>query len=75
MKASGGGFTVKASVERIDEILRAADTSYAEVNEIPSRDKLTFSNGFYANCTAVFIDIRNSSKLPDKYRRPTLAKI
>jgi hypothetical protein len=75
MKATGGSFSAQERADRIDEILEAADASYEEVDSIPSRDRLTFTNGFYAYCTAVFIDIRESSKLPDKYRRPTLAKI
>jgi class 3 adenylate cyclase len=36
---------------------------------------LTFTNGFYAYCSALFIDIRDSSLLPDKYTRPRLAKL
>jgi class 3 adenylate cyclase len=64
-----------ASVARIDEILEGADTSYEEVDSIPSRDKLTFNNGFYVNCSALFVDMRGSSSLPSKYKRPTLAKI
>jgi class 3 adenylate cyclase len=64
-----------ASVSRINEILEGADTSYEEVDSIPSRDKLTFNNGFYVYCSALFVDIRGSSGLPSKYKRPTLAKI
>jgi class 3 adenylate cyclase len=75
MKATGGGFDPQTSADRIDDILAAADAEFKEVDSIPSRDTLTFTNGFYANCTAVFVDVRESSKLPDKYKRPTLAKI
>lgn len=64
-----------ASVSRIDEILEGSDTSYEEVDSIPSRDRLTFNNGFYVYCSALFVDIRGSSALPSKYKRPTLAKI
>lgn len=63
------------SLSRIDEILNTQDNSYEEVNTIPSRDKLTYTNGFYVNCTALFVDIRGSSSLPQKHRRPTLARI
>jgi class 3 adenylate cyclase len=63
------------SIARIDETLVAADTSFEELTSIPSRDRLTFNNGFYVKCAALFIDLRNSSTLPDKYKRPTLAKI
>ena len=42
---------------------------------LPPRDDLTFNNGFYANCSALFVDIRDSSKLPDKHKRPVLARL
>lgn len=63
------------SLNKIDIILSTSDNSYEEVNSIPSRDKLTYTNGFYVNCTALFVDVRGSSNLPKKYRRPTLARI
>lgn len=63
------------SFDRIDEILDESDKSFDEVDEIPSRDKLTFKNGFYVNCSALFVDIRGSSELPNKHKRPTLAKL
>ncbi|TQO99637.1 adenylate/guanylate cyclase domain-containing protein [Vibrio cholerae] len=63
------------SFERIDEILDESDKSFDEVDEIPSRDKLTFKNGFYVYCSALFVDIRGSSQLPNKHKRPTLAKL
>ena len=63
-----------ASDERIQSILNSTE-SFEEVNEIPSRDRLTYSNGFYVTCSALFIDIRGSSKLPDTHARPVLGKI
>ncbi|OUR92823.1 adenylate/guanylate cyclase domain-containing protein [Gammaproteobacteria bacterium 42_54_T18] len=63
------------SFDRIDGILDESDTSFPEVNEIPARDKLTYKNGYYVNCSALFVDIRDSSELPNKHLRPTLAKI
>lgn len=63
------------SFGRLDSILNQSDVAYEEVDSLPDRDRLTFSNGFYAYCSALFIDIRDSSRLPGKYRRPTLARI
>lgn len=63
------------SIERIGEILAQPSGQYEEVESLPSRDTLTFMNGFYATSTAVFVDIRDSSKLPEAYLRPVLAKI
>lgn len=63
------------SILRIDTILNQQDTSFEEVKSFPSADKLTFTNGFYVNATALFVDIRDSSKLIDAHNRPALAKI
>lgn len=75
MKATNGIYSLADSVERIDEILSTSDTSFADKDFIPGRDQLTFTNGFYVNCSCVFVDIRNSSGLTQKYLRPTLARI
>ncbi|MCB8980147.1 MAG: adenylate/guanylate cyclase domain-containing protein [Ardenticatenaceae bacterium] len=63
------------SFSRIDEILSANSASFEELNSIPSREKLTFTNGYYVMCSAVWVDIRDSSSLPDYHKRPTLAKL
>lgn len=63
------------TVERVNEIISESDNSFEELDEIPSLDKLTYTNGFYVNCSVVVIDIRDSSKLIDKHNRPKLAKL
>lgn len=63
------------SFNRIEDIIAASDNSFEELNEIPSCDKLTYTNGFYVNCSALFVDIRGSSQLPEKHTRPKLAKL
>jgi class 3 adenylate cyclase len=63
------------SVERMDEIISASDNSFQELDNIPSRDELTFNNGFYTKCSALFVDIRKSSELTSKHTRPKLAKL
>lgn len=75
MKSNYINYDFEKSRGRIDEILNTSDTSYEELTYIPSRDRLTFNNGFYVDCSAIFVDIRKSSKLPEKYNRPTLARI
>ena len=49
-------YNFESSLSRIDEILNADSKSYQEVGSIPCRSKLTHTNGFYVNCTAVFVD-------------------
>ena len=75
MKSNYKDYRFEDALRRLDEILNASDNSYEEKNEIPRRDCLTYTNGFYVNCTAVFVDIRGSSELPQIHRRPVLAKI
>lgn len=67
-------YSVEGSDARIKEILDSAET-FEEVDTIPARNSLTFSNGFYVNCTAVFIDIRGSSKLTKTHNRPVIGKL
>lgn len=64
-----------ASSARIREILNQPAGVFEETNGLPDRDKLSFTNGFYGMCSAIYIDIRDSSALPEKHKRPTLAKI
>lgn len=65
---------VKSSA-RIKEILDQPAGMFQEVDGLPDRDKLTYTNGFYGTCSALFIDIRGSCALTQKHKRPTLAKI
>ncbi|MEU2448004.1 adenylate/guanylate cyclase domain-containing protein [Streptomyces althioticus] len=68
-------YDYEASFKRLKDILNQSEINYEESDSLPDREKLTYSNGFYAYCSALFIDIRGSSKLPSKYRRPTLARL
>jgi len=75
VKSTGTAYDHVGSHMRIRPILDENDTNCAEVDSLPSRDRLTYTNGFYANCAAMIVDIRNSSQLPSKYKRPRLAKL
>ncbi len=75
MKANHINYEFLKSFARIEQILSEKDNSYEELESIPNRDALTYTNGFYVKCTALFVDIRDSSKLTEKHRRPTLAKL
>ena len=69
-------YNVEKSVERIQEILDSNNSNYVDKgNILPSRDSLTYNNGYYVKVTALFIDVVGSSKLIDDCKRPTLAKI
>ncbi len=75
MKSNYMAYDYLKSFDRIESIISESDSSFEELKSIPSRDKLTFNNGFYVNCSALFVDIRGSSQLPEKHNRPKLAKL
>lgn len=75
MEVSHSYYDFNKSIERVDEVLNSLDTSYEDKKSIPSRDSLTFNNGFYVDCSAIFIDIRASKDLNNKHKGPILAKI
>lgn len=62
------------SFNRLQEILDSSET-FEQVDTVPNSDTLSYSNGYYFKCYAIFIDIRDSSTLPTKYQKRTLAKI
>lgn len=64
-----------SSSARIAEILDQPSGQFEETDALPDRDRLTYTNGFYGRCSAIFVDIRNSSALTAKYKRPALAKL
>ncbi len=68
-------YDVDKSASRIDEILNSNNANFSDAESIPSRSSLTYTNGYYVNVTALFIDIVGSSDMTDKSKRPTLAKI
>jgi class 3 adenylate cyclase len=75
MKSDYSEFKLADSVARIDEILAGADADYQEKDSIPARETLTYTNGYYVNCSVLFVDIRGSKSLSQKYKNPVLAKI
>jgi class 3 adenylate cyclase len=68
-------YNYEHSFQRISSILGASRDTYTDVECLPDRGRLTDSNGFYACCSAVFVDIRDSTSLPKKYKRAKLARL
>jgi class 3 adenylate cyclase len=75
MEASYSYYDYEKSIVRINETLDASDSLYEEKKSIPTRSSLTYSNGYYVSCSALFVDIRESKSLNERHKRPTLAKI
>lgn len=57
-------YDYKKGKERVEEILDN-EISITE-GKIPSDEKFTFTNGYYSWVTAIFVDVRDSSKLFSK---------
>ncbi|NMI05037.1 adenylate/guanylate cyclase domain-containing protein [Paenibacillus sp. SZ31] len=74
MESNYKAFNFEKSRERLDDILNST-SSFEEKDTIPSRDQLTYTNGYYVNCSSLFIDLRDSSKLPERHQSKVLAKI
>lgn len=68
-------YSYVASSNRIAEILDQPSGQFEETQSLPDRSRLTYTNGFYAYCSAIFVDVRDSSGLTSKYKRPRLAKL
>lgn len=76
MEAKFSLYNFKDSLKRIDEILARGDADELDIADgIPSREKLTYKNGFYVWCTALFVDMRDSSGLTRKHRPSSLARL
>ncbi|URM41355.1 MULTISPECIES: adenylate/guanylate cyclase domain-containing protein [Acinetobacter] len=75
MQANYKAYDFEKSRDRIDEILGSSDNNYEDKKEIPNRDNLTFTNGYYIFCSAIFIDMRGSKEFSKKHTRPVTAKI
>jgi class 3 adenylate cyclase len=75
MKPDHSEFDFDKSIERVEALLSGKDEEHEISNEIPAYDSLTFKNGYYVNCMALFADIRKSSELPNHFTKAYLARI
>ena len=75
METKYKNFDYKDSFKRIDDILDGSDKSLEEFKAIPSRNNLTFTNGFYVKSSALFVTLRDSAGLATKFPLPVLAKV
>ena len=69
-----GTYDYKAGKKRINDILNNK-LKVIEQNKLPSDDSFTFENGYYSWVTAVFVDIRSSSKLFSEEDKEKVSKI
>jgi class 3 adenylate cyclase len=75
METKSKNYNFKESFKRIDDILDESDKSFEESKSIPSRNNLTYKNGFYVDCSAIAVTLRGSTELPGKFTLPVLTKI
>ena len=74
METTNTTYNLHDSLQRMDDILNSQNIC-EQKDSIPSRNTLTFTNGYYVNCSAIFVDICGSSDLTNDHTRPVLAKI
>ena len=75
METKFKNYNFKESFKRIDDILDETDESFEKLKSIPSRNNLTYKNGFYVDCTAISVTLRDTKHLPTKFTLPVLTKI
>lgn len=63
------------SFQRIDDILDEPDKSFEESKSVPSRNNLTYKNGFYVDCSVIAITLGGPIEEPEKFSVPVLTKI
>ena len=63
------------SFQRIDDILDEPDKSFEESKSIPSRNNLTYKNGFYVDCSVIAVTLGGPIEEPDKFSVAVLTKI
>ncbi len=67
-------FNIEDSLERIKSYM--TDSIDAEsVSKVPTEDEMTYGNGYYVKCCAVFVDIRDSSLLTYEETKKNVSKI
>ncbi|MCC2414302.1 MULTISPECIES: adenylate/guanylate cyclase domain-containing protein [Bacillus cereus group] len=74
MKSNYKSYEFEKSLDRIDAILDSGSL-FEDKDTIPKREDLTYTNGYYVNCSSLFIDLRGSSQLPKIHQKRVLAKI
>lgn len=75
MKTDHAEYNVKDSVDRINKIVTAQDSTYEERDRIPARSELTYTNGFYVKCTVLCVDIHKSPEMTNFYTNITDTKL
>lgn len=68
-------YDIDQSSQRMDQILSVSNVNFSDSSTIPLRQSLSYTNGFYVNVTALFIDIVDSSNMTEAHKRPVIAKI
>lgn len=74
LKSNYKSYEFEKSLDRIDAILDSSSL-FEDKDTIPKREDLTYTNGYYVNCSSLFIDLRGSSQLPKIHQKRVLAKI
>jgi class 3 adenylate cyclase len=75
MKSDHVEYNFRDGLDRINQVISAKDSAYVELDRIPRRSDLTYTNGFYVKCSALFVNIRGSPKIADFRMDRMVAKL
>lgn len=67
-------YDYKAGMERVSAVLNSKK-NVKEIEKVPKIRNFTYKNGYYSNVTAIFIDIKDSTKLFGEHKRTSTSKI
>ncbi len=67
-------YDYKEGKKRIESILKD-NMEVLEKDKLPNDNELTFSNGYYSWVTAIFVDLRDSSKIFNKEDKEEVSKM
>jgi class 3 adenylate cyclase len=75
MKSDHAEYNFKDGLDRINQIISAKDSAYVELDSIPARGDLTYTNGFCVKCSALFVNIHGWPEIADSHMDRALAKL
>ena len=67
-------YDYKEGKKRVNAILND-ENNIEEKDKVPSENNFTYHNGYYAWVTALFVDIKDSTKLFSENRKTSTSKI
>lgn len=74
MRATNIDFLIQNCKQRVETILNQND-DFEEVKKIPHEDNVGLKNGYSVDAYCLSVDLRSSTKILNRHKNPTVAKI